>query len=587
MYSNYFGLSEPPFSLAPDPRYLYLSEQHREALAHLLYGIDCNGGFVLLTGEVGTGKTTVCRCLLEQLPENTDLAVILNPKFTVLELLAAICDELGASYDSGENRVKTYVDAINTHLLQAHAQGRNTVLIIDEAQNLSVDVLEQVRLLTNLETSERKLLQIVLLGQPELLEKLARPELRQLEQRITARHHLTALSQVELGAYVSHRLSVAGLEGQLFPPSTLKRLYRLTGGVPRLINILCDRALLGTFVQRDTRVEVPTLVKAAKEVYGDKHQYRPKPLSYLKWGVGGASLAGISAFLLFSFNATGFFNHQMFAAEISAPAPVIELQSAVAGTPIDNSTEKPTQKPIEKPIAKSIAKSTERSASSAMKAIASLDMETSNPANWRWPEDANLALSKVTAFKSLFKAWGVDYSPRKHPTVCKYSRSLGLGCLSQHGDMNKLRQLNRPAVLKLFNAQGQEYYVALLSTEGERAVVEVAGQRKWVQLKDLELWWLQTYVLLWREPPGYEKPIRPGASGQSVAWLDQQLSVLQGRDPSSDGKVTYDGGLVRQVLQFQRSQGLTADAVVGPQTGIHLNTATVGDVPLLIVNPES
>ncbi|MEH6814337.1 MAG: AAA family ATPase [Motiliproteus sp.] len=567
MYSNYFGLTEPPFSLAPDPRYLYLSEQHREALAHLLYGIGCNGGFVLLTGEVGTGKTTVCRCLLEQLPENTDLAVILNPKFTVLELLAAVCDELEAPYESSENRVKTYVDAINTHLLQAHALGRNTVLIIDEAQNLSVDVLEQVRLLTNLETSKRKLLQIVLLGQPELLEKLSRPELRQLEQRITARHHLTALSQAELGAYVSHRLSVAGLEGQLFPPSTLKRLYRLTGGVPRLINILCDRALLGTFVQRDTRVEVPTLVKAAKEVYGDKHQYRPKPLSYLKWGVGGATLAGLSTFLLFSLNAMGFFNQPVSNVEESTQAHIIASQSQ-------------SQSVVVNPLV-------EATVSGAVKATKMPEMEISNPANWRWPEDADLALSKVTAYQSLFKAWGIDYAPREHPTVCRFSRSLGLGCLSLHGDMDELRQLNRPAVLKLFNAQGQEYYVTLLSTEGERGVVEVGGQRKEVHLKDLELWWLRTYTLLWRQPPGYDTPIRPGASGQTVAWLDQQLSFLQGRAPLPEGELTYDGSLIRQVQQFQRSQGLTADAVVGPQTSIHLNTATAEDVPQLIVNPQS
>jgi general secretion pathway protein A len=219
MYSQYFGFSELPFTIAPNPRYLYLSEQHREALASLLYGINSNGGFVLLTGDVGTGKTTVCRCLLEQLPEHAEVAFILNPKYSITELLEAICDELKISYQHSGHRIKGYIDALNAHLLESHARGINTVLIIDEAQNLSFDVLEQIRLLTNLETSSQKLLQIILIGQPELLATLARPELRQLNQRITARYHLKALSREELSAYVAHRLAVGGRAAPLFTPA--------------------------------------------------------------------------------------------------------------------------------------------------------------------------------------------------------------------------------------------------------------------------------------------------------------------------------------------------------------------------------
>jgi len=175
MYRKYFGLGEAPFSIAPDPRYLYMSERHQEALAHLLYGISGDGGFVLLTGEVGAGKTTICRCLLEQIPPNCDIAYIFNPKLTVEELLSTICTEFGVAYPAGRTTVKTFVDNINAYLLDAHARGRQAVLIIDEAQSLSVDVLEQMRLLTNLETNQRKLLQIILVGQPELAEMLARP----------------------------------------------------------------------------------------------------------------------------------------------------------------------------------------------------------------------------------------------------------------------------------------------------------------------------------------------------------------------------------------------------------------------------
>ena len=268
MYKEYFGLKEAPFSIAPDPRYLYMSEGHREALAHLEYGLRGDGGFVLLTGEVGTGKTTVCRCLLAQVPDDSDVAFILNPRVTAEELLATVCDDLGIAYPDGNSSVKVFVDRINAFLIETHEKGRRTILIIEEAQNLSFDVLEQLRLLTNLETTERKLLQVVMVGQPELRDMLTKTELRPLAQRITARYHLGPLSREEAAHYVLHRLSVAGGAGGLFPASVISRLFRFTGGVPRLINVLCDRALLGTYVQGKDRVDMVTLTKAAGEVFG-------------------------------------------------------------------------------------------------------------------------------------------------------------------------------------------------------------------------------------------------------------------------------------------------------------------------------
>ncbi|MEW6600548.1 MAG: AAA family ATPase, partial [Nitrospirota bacterium] len=270
MYNEYFGFKEAPFSIAPDPRYLFMSEQHREALAHLVYGFNSDGGFVLLTGEVGTGKTTVSRCLLEQIPDNTAIAFILNPKLSVQELLATICDEFRIKYPPDNTSIKVFTDMINAYLLEAHANGRKAVLLIDEAQNLSTEVLEQLRLLTNLETNRKKLLQIILIGQPELRDKLSDPGLRQLSQRIIARYHLGALSKNDISAYVSHRLSVAGIRDRLFPDAVINKLYRLTGGVPRLINVLCDRALLGTYAMNKSLVSSSTLTKAAHEVFGDK-----------------------------------------------------------------------------------------------------------------------------------------------------------------------------------------------------------------------------------------------------------------------------------------------------------------------------
>ncbi|MDF1614641.1 ExeA family protein [Desulfurivibrio dismutans] len=269
MYKNHFGLNYKPFSITPDPRFLYLSARHREALAHLLYGVSEGGGFVLLTGEVGTGKTTLCRSLLEQLPPQVDLALILNPRLDAVELVAAVCDELQISYPPGCTSLRTLVGALNDHLLQSHATGRRTVLVIDEAQNLSPEVLEQVRLLTNLETSESKLLEITLLGQPELREILARPELRQLAQRITARYHLNPLNLEETVAYVRHRLRVAGVSRPLFTRGALKALARLSGGIPRLINVICDRALLGAYVEERNEVDAAILRRAAREIQNE------------------------------------------------------------------------------------------------------------------------------------------------------------------------------------------------------------------------------------------------------------------------------------------------------------------------------
>ena len=266
MYLEHHQLDEPPFSIAPNPRYLYLSQRHQEALAHLIYGLNHDGGFVLLTGAIGAGKTTLCRCLLEQIPDHVDVAYIFNPKLSDIELLATICNEFGMDVPNDNTSIKLFIDRINAHLLKAHAEGRSSVLIIDEAQNLSPDVLEQMRLLTNLETHQRKLLQIILIGQPELTTLLEHRSLTQLTQRIVARYHLEALAPQEISAYIQHRLSISGNTQGLIPETLSALIHRLTGGVPRLINILCDRALLGAYTQGKKQVDRPTLLQAAHEV---------------------------------------------------------------------------------------------------------------------------------------------------------------------------------------------------------------------------------------------------------------------------------------------------------------------------------
>lgn len=269
MYLNYFGLSDNPFSIAPNPDYLYMSPRHKEALAHLTFGLRESGGFVMLTGEVGTGKTTVSRKLLQQLPDNTQVAMILNPTLSAIELLATICDELGIDYDAEQASLKQYTDKILSKLAENHKAGTNTVLIVDEAQHLLPEVLEQLRLLTNLETNREKLLKVVLIGQPELQTLLKRNELRQLAQRITARYHLLPLTASEVKLYVGHRLSVANGDVHIFSEGTLRAIHAISGGIPRVINLLCDRALTLAFTKQHPVVKKPVFLAAAEQILGD------------------------------------------------------------------------------------------------------------------------------------------------------------------------------------------------------------------------------------------------------------------------------------------------------------------------------
>jgi general secretion pathway protein A len=314
MYTEYFGLKEKPFTISPDPRYLYMSEHHREALAHLLYGISSDGCIVLLTGGVGTGKTTVCRSLLEQLPDKTEAAFIVNPKLSVDELLETICEELSIAFERRENSVKSYIDGINRHLLRSHAEGKTIVLIIDEAQNLEMEVLEQLRLLTNLETNTAKLLKIILIGQPELLDKLKNPKALQINQRITSKYHLEPLSESDAYGFIQHRLIVAG-GGRMrfFSDNALKRVYQMSKGIPRMINVLCDRALLGAYVEeKGVYVSEKIMLKAGREVLGDEISHTVKSASnslYMKAVcIVVALFIGAAAFILFTGKPAAFSN---------------------------------------------------------------------------------------------------------------------------------------------------------------------------------------------------------------------------------------------------------------------------------------
>ena len=324
MYTSFFGLSEKPFAITPDPRYLYLSERHAEALAHLLYGINESGGFIQLTGEVGTGKTTVVRTLLSRIPHHADVAVIMNPRITPVEFLLTICEELGiAVEDADRGSVKQMVDALNRRLLTAHAEGRRVIVIVDEAQNLSADVLEQVRLLTNLETPTQKLLQIILIGQPELRDLLDRTELRQLAQRITGRYHLNPLSREETKGYVRHRLRVAGASSEIFGASAVNEVHRLSSGIPRVINVTCDRALLGAYTREVRKVTAALVRRAAGEVYG--RRFTPRWMGWL--GAGAAAILVAAA--AFGAWRTGYWPRPASSLHAGMPGAVHEPASPI------------------------------------------------------------------------------------------------------------------------------------------------------------------------------------------------------------------------------------------------------------------
>ena len=385
MYAEYFGLKEMPFSIAPNPQYLFMSDRHRDALAHLQYGVHSEGGFILLTGEVGTGKTTLCRCLLEQIPQDIETAFVLNPKVSATELLATICDEFGIAYPKRKTpSVKMLVDKLNAWLLDCHSQHRKAVLIIDEAQNLSRDLLEQLRLLTNLETNERKLLQIILLGQPELLEMLDQQDLRQFSQRITARFHLEALNALETEEYIAHRLRVAGGgRGDLFSRPALRRLYRISRGIPRLINLICDRALLGAWTENRTRITAPIIAKAAKEVLGRGHGTNYGRVYAV------AALAVAMVGIIFAFRLLG---------PLGWPPPET---------------------------------ATENGAGLAGESALPFLGHNSLP----------------DAYHDLFALWGVAFEDQVTPP-CTLAESIGLQCLRESMNLKKLRLLNRPVIVQ-------------------------------------------------------------------------------------------------------------------------------------------
>jgi general secretion pathway protein A len=550
MYTSFYGLAEKPFAITPDPRYLYLSERHAEALAHLLYGINESGGFIQLTGEVGTGKTTVVRTLLSRVPHHADVAVILNPRVTPVEFLLTICEELGLSIaDADRDSVKQMVDALNRRLLNAHAEGRRIIVLVDEAQNLSIDVLEQVRLLTNLETPTQKLLQIILIGQPELRELLDRTDLRQLAQRITGRYHLMPLSREETQGYVRHRLRVAGATQDIFTPGALVELHRLSQGIPRVINVACDRALLGGYTQETKKITASLVRRAAGEVYG--RRFFP---IWLGWMFGSLAMVAVAGTLFLGWQ---FWRHQ---------SPVLSASRAIKSVAA-------AQVAAPKPAAVAPTAAPEVAAPPAPKLASVNALLQANEAN----------TTDAAAFRRLLALWGTALSDDRDP--CGQAAKAGLACLEQRGSWTQVKTLNRPAILTLTDDRGQRHRVVLSSLDDKIATLNLGEHNEKVSIDDLSRDWFGEFTVVWKPKTSRTRLLSLGMQGDEVRWLRRSLNALGGVASDPEHADVYDQELAIAVQNFQREHRLNVDGIAGVQTQVVLDTALADpNSPLLLSN---
>jgi general secretion pathway protein A len=572
MYDDYYRFKQKPFSIAPDPAFLYLSERHREALAHLMYGLRTDGGFVLITGEVGTGKTTLIRSLVDDVPDDLDVAFVLNPRLTVNELLETLCEELGIPERSDVATTnKHLIDRLNKHLLRTHALGRSTVVIIDEAQNLSPAVLEQIRLLTNLETNERKLVRIILLGQPELAEMLDRREMRQLVQRVTARYHLAALTREDARAYIAHRLSLAGGNPHLFTRGAARETFRLSHGIPRLINVIADRALLGTYVEGRPRVTARIVRKAAREAFGQQVWLRP----HLWIGaVAASALVVAGAWALWDRNP----QWRVPQAEVHEQQTPVERQetpvkeaiaSEIAATQPDAAPPDSIQK--EAPVSTAVAPS------GMPPAIAPSQPPT--PDRLARPAGKPSSELQRAAYAAVFDRWGTPIQPSDVP--CNEAPQVGLQCLKLSGTWRDIERIDHPVVVELWDDRADPYYAAVLGHRDDHVSMRLGDKTVSATAAELGSHWYGSYIVLWQMPPDYRGALKLGDEGPSVAWLRQHLASALQIDLRAADPARFDDGLQAALMRFQRENGMVPDGVAGPMTWIAMRAMEPDAMPKL------
>ncbi|MCW8330345.1 AAA family ATPase [Photobacterium sp. SDRW27] len=551
MYKDFFGITESPFSIVPSARFLYLSERHREALTHMLASLSGGGGFGLLTGEVGTGKTTVLRALVSRLPQETQVAIILNPALSAHDLLATICDEFGLDYPEDAS-FKVLTDRIYQHLLTNHSDGKQTLLLVDEAQHLMPDVLEQLRLLTNLETESRKLLKVVLVGQPELQQLLQQDRLRQLAQRITSRYHLLPLTPEEVNEYINYRLRAVNCLYNVFEPALTRQIAKATSGIPRLINLVCDKAMLLACQQATHQVTKAIVSQACDDVLNWQLPAQGRQTAAasnsgslgLRWG--GALVLG------------GLLSAGVWYGTMMSPLPSMTEASTTA----------PSQP------AKELVPAT-----AAVTATSTTEPKDSELAT-KWQLLTEHSRSERQAMQTLYRLWG--YEARLNQANCETSQRINLSCHQGKMDLEQLRIINRPIIMSLQETGKPAFYAVVYALHNDSAELLLGGERVAVSYDWLEQRWQRQYTLLWRPPLGDKTTIRYGQQGPRVQWLNQQLSLLLGEKLTQDD--FFDQGLLDKLRRFQRSQDLTADGIAGPRTLMVIDSAL--NLPGPTLQPE-
>jgi len=516
MYQEFFSLTIKPFSISPDPNFLFLSERHKEAIAHLEQGLQSNTGFALLTGEVGTGKTTICRSLLEKMGDNSDISFILNPALNDIELLSTLCDNFNIDHQT--DNLSQLFEILTRWLIHNCEANRRSIVIIDEAQHLSFAALDQLRLLTEIETNGKKPLQVMLIGQTELQTKLKQIEFRPLAQRITARYHLLSLTQQESNLYIQHRLNIAGSNHAIFDKSALQEIYKICTGTPRLTNILCDRSLLAAYTQDSHIVTFKMVKEATQEIHFSAQKHHPKG-ALIHWRL----MTLLLLTLLTAWQMPQiwpYFNH----------------------TPLLSAINLPTT------------------------------MEKSAPlreVNAQWfDEYPQLDLTKTTyndALSSLYSVWGYQVMP--DDVSCHQKNNKHIHCYTQEMDLQQLILLNYPSVVKLQRKSGHSLYAVIYKVAEDYQLL-IDGNIISVTEQWFNRYWRGETTLLWQSPFASTAVIKRGQQGENVAWLANQLNRIQ--DKPNEHKIRFDTRLLEQVIGFQREQGLIADGIVGPQTLMYL-----------------
>ena len=586
IYLQHFGLKREPFSIVPDPGFLYPSHQHRQAVAHLKYGLDREGGFILLTGEVGTGKTTLTRTMLQRIPAHVRVAYVLNSKLNESDLLDSICSELSIKTPVTKHISfsKACIDALNKDLLTSHAAGKKTLIVLEEAQNLSHDVLETLRLLSNLETNTHKLLHILLVGQPELLDMLGQNKLRQLNQRVVSRFHLLPLDKSEITNYINHRLHHAGAAGAIFDTNCANTLFKLTKGVPRLINLICHQALLAAYSTGAKTVSARLVKLASKEILTISNSTNGKSKTQLIT----ASLVLVVAVTLVAIFAplddvdwNNSFNRVSGSLESASLKAMniqdiaVELQLPVVGSRDIQETAANTllvgneQLVLDKPLV----------GSEALIVVEALIEPDDNKGN---SETITEGYSKNPLI-NLLKFWGISAS-EVYTLEELDERAVRSGLRSvqvNNTTLLTLSAVNRPGII-FMREQSELQKIALVVQINKLTVSLISsGESMEMDRQTFLDKWTGSYLYLWRSPNSFEI-LKPGDSNKpALAWLQEKLSIVNNQADKLITGGNYTEALQAQVTDFQRQQRITADGIVGRQTLMRLNTLTESMVPTL------